>query len=311
MKSLFNKKALWALPLIAVSLVSCKEDVSELYSANAYDTGDFVSNYYLGRHDFEGKVGDAKSLSLASNVFYAGLNEDAFKDKSSATVGQSIKAMYPSLFAYGGNTLSIDPDWTPDVIDDSDYFGHSFGRTYCLAKTDESFKNGVLSKLYNGQLHCNSWYSKARVQISDKGYDAFFPKTLDSAEYFVISARGGSDSNQFSFTHDIYCDLKVTFYKANGSAFDAFSITMPKVFFKCDGGGVGEATTFAGFKFSDAVGAQYDLSGVCGMGVSFGNLVDTDDQYNAAGITTDPSEKGKIHEALELYEVMLINSKWH
>ena len=291
MKSRFNRKALIALPLVVLSLVSCKEDVSEVYGAHPYDTSSFIDNYFVGRDDFKDKRVGTTALSLdAANVF-AGLNE------SGVYAGFTpAKTKYPGMFvdkngnalATTGNDESLYNDWNAETLtSDEKFIGHAFGRTLCLAKTDSSFKNGVLSKLYDGQLHCNGCYSKARVQLTSDGYAGLFPKTMESADYLVLVGRWADNSLGIEDT-DVTVDIKVSFYKKNGASFDEYDVTMPQIPFEKNGGG--SNTTLFGLKFSDAL-PSFDLSGIVGMGVSFTNVQGGGSDYVGGKVTFTKEEK--------------------
>lgn len=239
---------------------------------------------------------------------FAGLNDSVAWDGFT-----NARAKYPSMFVdKNGNKLSMNyenvySDWNAQNADDTNYIGVAFGRTLCLDRIDDSFKRGALSKLYDGQLHCNGAYSKARTQLTSDGYSAFFPKTMDTADYFVVSGRWADDSLGLNSSVNVKADIKVSFYKANGSVYDSKDITMAAIPFERNNGG--SNTTLFGFKFSDAL-PDYSLSGVVGMGISFSNVVDT--YFTADQVTYTNEEKdGIVHSAFMLYEVMLINSTWH
>jgi hypothetical protein len=307
MKSRFNKKILLVLPLMAMSLASCREDVSELYGPNPYDTESFVGNYFAGRDDFLGKRGVSQSVSLSSEAIFAGLNDSTPYDGFATP-----RAKYPSMFVdKNGNALSLSystqyAEWNAQNHDDTNYIGVSFGRTLCLARTDDAFKRGIMSKLYDGQIHCDGAYSKSRVQLPEDGYSALFPKTLVSADYFVMFGRWADDS--IAGSGDVTADIKLSFYKLNGGVYDSYDITMGGVPFKKNAGG--SSTTMLGFKFKDAL-ADYDLDGVAGIGVSYSNVVDEDYPSNA-GVTYEATETpGVANSAFMLYETMLIGSSWN
>lgn len=313
MSSIYKRhfKTWLLLPFVALALGACQEDVSELGSPNAYDTADFLANYYVGRDDFADKtITNNASVSLDSTKIFAGLNETDFHGFP------SIKTMYPAL--YDPKTLSVASDWNSADDVDSELEkaqSTSFGRHYCLVhwqadktKQDDSFKRGVLSKLYNGQLHCDGYFSKARVQIDSDGYAAYFPKTMDSSEYFAVSARGGSNSTGGTSDRDVKMDVTVSFYKVDGNGYSKTDVSFSGIYFATDKGG--SQTTLFGFKFADAL-PGFDPSGIVGMGISYSNVVD--ETYSPSdGVTTGHEKvEGKVNDALLLYEVMMINSSWH
>ena len=58
-----------------------------------------------------------------------------------------------------------------------------------LGETDEAFKQGILSKLYDGRIQCDGYYQRSRVQMNDKGYGTSFPKQLENAKYIALAIR--------------------------------------------------------------------------------------------------------------------------
>jgi hypothetical protein len=303
-----NNKTIWLiLPFAALSLSSCMDDVSDLYGASEYDTGVFVSNYYLGKDDYAKKtLASQDAYELSDSSFFCGLRDaDMISDGTLSHSGMST--MYPELLTYNGNALSTDPadDWTPDQENDSSsYVGTSFGRTYCLATEDSDFKNGLLGKLYNGQMYCDMWYAAARLQLDGSGYATSFPKTLGGRDYVLLSLRGASDISASGANRLVTIDLTLDFYKdgTNGD-YDLISVTLPNVSVWTDAGG--ENVSFVGFKFSDALGSSFSTAGISGFGLRYDNLQDSIYGNQETITATDTTEN---HFALMVYEVMFPQS---
>jgi hypothetical protein len=301
-----NKILPLLLALSALTLSGCKEDAQEVYDANAYDTGDFVQNYYTGKHDISVTTPSVSEKTLANDDFYCGFQENDFNQGGYTHKG--VKTMVPELMKDDqGNALTSTLDWTPaNLANDEDFVGKAFGRTLCLAKIDSAFTTGILSKLYNGQMYCDLWYAKARVQIDKDGYDAFFPKRVKSADQFLFSVRGATDLASGVTDRIITVDMKASFFfdKGDGS-YQQLDFLLPKVGMTCDAGG--ESTSFVGFSLGKLLPNGYSVSKIVGMGLSFSNLADSADG-DKLSITADDGAAN--HFALMLYEVMLPHSTW-
>lgn len=330
------------LAFLGISLCGCS-NVSELYPSGQYESAVFENNYYTGRHDFLKTAGMAiKNIEISPDKYFNGDSAADFgRWKSSAplqfdgtdVIRKGLVSRHPEVLKYtkkssdGGEetvTLSTDSlmDWRyADVGEDARFVGTSFGRTKCLATIDPAFKNGFLSKLYNGQLYCNGDHMRALVQLDRNGYDASFPKSMVSGDYFLISMRGGSTyttpvstaprfaganlNAAYSTTRRLTeIDVNLKFYKANGPLFDYYSITAKDVVLRTDDGGDG--VTFFGFKFSD-IGIE-DTSQISGMSFSYSNF--RDPAVQGIEETCDVSTPKKFYWGALLYEVMFPDSSW-
>jgi len=309
MKSASKSKSLLLLPLAALCLTGCANDVSEVFGPSPFDTDDFIDNYFVGHDDLSSSVTSRETRTLTSSDIFAGLN-----DSGAYTGFSTARVKYPGMFVdsegrslYVNNGPSADyADWNAQDPSDEDYLGVSFGRTLCLGTTDEAFKHGVMSKLYDGQLHCLGAYSKARVQLTSEGYTTRFPKQLVSADYLVFCARWADNSVGLNSNDSVVSDITVSFFKENDGSIEALDVTMSAVPFERNNGG--NSTTLFGLKFSDVL-ASLDLGGVIGMGLSFSNVVDP--AYTSEQVVyTNERKDGVINSALMLYEVMLLNSTW-
>ena len=242
----------------------------------------------------------------------------------------SVKAPYgerkgmsdeaPELFTVDSDLvdtgkLSLDSinDWLPGYLyqDDKVFFSShpSFGRYYSLGRVDEGFKRGYLSKLYNGQLYCDGYHSLAFVCIDNNGFTQLFPRTIEKADYFVMSFRGGSDftggRNRYGSEPRVSAfDLSVDFYYLQDGKYNYKTVKGEKVTTETDHGG--EATTMYGFRFSEI---GLDASGICGIGVHYDNF---EDLYSSASgkISSLMPKTTEYQFGLLLYEIMFPNASW-
>ena len=210
-------------------------------------------------------------------------------------------------------SLSSLYDWVPQYVDQSDeqFFSKnpSFGRYYSLGRVDSRFKNGYLSKLYNGQLYCDGYHSLAFVCIENNGFTQLFPKKIENADYFVMSFRGGSDytggRNSYGSEPRLSAfDLYLDFYYENNGKYDYVTVKNEKVVTETDHGG--EATTMFGFRFSE-IGV--DAKNICGIGVHYSSF---EDLYSSVSgkISSEMPKKNEYQFGLLMYEIMFPNASW-
>jgi|GEM_PF-2144718 hypothetical protein len=295
-----NKKIIPALLMVGL-LASCGSKTSELYPSGAY-IGDLLDDFLTGYHKITTSlVVQATPFDSSSPLYFDGFHENDLVDKSNKLLHHGPKTMYPDIFLYDNGTVTLDAtpehDWSQDLEGQSDasYVGMAFGRTKCLVKCDPSFNDGLLSKLYNGQVYCLGLHAKALVQLKEEGLDASFPKKLVSGDYFLMSFRGGSTFGEARITA---IDLTLKFYKGS----KAYILIFKDLAEWTDNGGDGDS--FFGFKFSDI---GLDPAGITGFGISYDNLQDKD---LTTALTLEQKENPNTYWGMLIYEVMFPDSTW-
>lgn len=316
------KQKKWiAFGLLALSLVSCAK-TSEVYPAGEYEGSLFEENFYLGRHDFAGKTCTEKaSKTIESDSYFNGDNAEDFGSYSTNVTfdgnplsRQGVKSMYPEVLNTMINgqstalTTDVFRDWRyADVGRDGEFVGSSFGRTKCLATSDASFKNGFLSKLYDGQLYCHGDHMRALVQFDQNGYDTLFPKSMVSGDYFLISLRGGSNylnlsGDPVSRLTEFDAHFKFYFVEKDGFTYD--TVHAKDVVVRTDSGG--EGVTWLGFKFS-AIGLEA-TAGIIGFSFAFDNF--RDPAIDISKESCNRSVDSSFYWGAMVYEVMFPDSSW-
>lgn len=227
------------------------------------------------------------------------LFEATVKDQNGNEKNVSLNSMY---------------DWVPGYkdLDDEDFFqkNPSFGRYYSMGRIDDSFKEGYLSKLYNGQLYCDGYHSLAFVCLENSGFTSLYSKEMISGDYFLMSFRGGSDyvggrgHNQNEPRISAF-DLSVDFYYRNGNKYDYVTVTSKQAITETDHGG--EGTTMFGFRFSDI---GLDPKGIAGIGIHYDNFEDRFSSCTGKIASTMPKATD-YQFGLLLYEVMFPGSSWN
>lgn len=314
-----NKKRLicLALPLVAISLASCA-DTDELYPYNLYvgGEGSFERNRYdiwdseLLADDLE----TASSKEVASDKRFAAGGDDPFYKHSgygmddfkrlSTEKGRSKTDYYNGdtelEWLYGG-------DFGTDIVDNgigvwadqSAVIPYVYTQNKKMSLINSSFGNGILSKLYNGQIRCNGWSDFAYIQLDQKGYGTMFPLTLTKADYFAFVARGGSNGGDNA--RDTVFDITVSFYKYEAKALKEYDFTLSGLTLRTNYGA--EYTALYGFYFEDV---GFDPSGVVGMSMTYSlpSPLTNESSNMDDGVTTN------FYTCLILYEVLFPDSTW-
>jgi len=269
-------------------------DVQELYDGHAYDTGDFMQNYYPVWNDglAAGRIGEvAKTYQITTTNGFQIESDDDIENKLRPTDSKNTDGDYYSF--------------TSDTPHDDAEYG--YGPSNNLIAIDEVFAKGFLSRLYDGRIHCDGvTYAQTRVQIDQGGYGTLFEKELTSYRYFAISLKGADESER-SYAGGIDVNLDVTFY-----VYDYDDNLYIPYLFRFQNFAImtnsGMRTTVLGFYFDLIMGEDIALlRRASAMSVTFSLAAEYDD------ITIDRNDiaSGKDHFSLMLYEILLPHSTWN
>ena len=304
-----KKSSLLLLPLIALSLCSCV-DTEELYAGNAYVSSEFTDNAYTVYHprieEAKDRIVSAKVLQNEKTGYFNG--SGVYTSPSTCAGYGQAKEWHPKWFEnpdetplYWGNEPGKSDVTSHSVgtwADPSPLYGVIYSQTKKLSRNYPKFARGYLSKLYNGQIKCDSWSYYAMVLTKPTGYGQMFPYELSKAEYFAFSLRGASDSPGGTGRVATY-DINVTFYKyGQGNVVEGHRVTMKSVSLNVNGGS--NNTALVGFTFEDA---DYDPWGTIGMSVDWSLVNDPN------GASSDFSSTEGYHIGLCLYEVLFPDSE--
>ncbi len=301
-----------ALSLIVGALLLSSCSTNPLYEPPAYDGANFEDNYLVGFDEIGDKEGTLlKEVGLTraeapyqdgEAYFFDGDQESSFRDVASA----GMKDVYPELFTYtaeDGTTKEFEfLDSAGSMLDNPDTI--SFGKAHCLALKDDGFKKGVLSKLYNGQLECHSWYANARIQCEESGFKALFPTVLEDGDIFALSLRGNTSSSVDS--RYVSADVTVRFYVDGESAYDYYQLTYESALFWINSGG--SAVSLVGSSLKDAFGDDFARDGIVGYSVSFSRP--EEGYFEGDGEYSFEKEGEGPYFGFSVYEVMLPLSTW-
>lgn len=297
-----RKRSIFALTLIPFALVSCKR-TSELYAQGAYDTGTFMGNYYTEYNNV-----DKLEINSQTDIDFS-----IVADKISNPSGDNLLSCLSleDQVNSKGDPLS----WFYD--NPKTGYDKEFGPTKCMSHIDDSFSYGILSKLYDGRVHCDGYYAASRVQLNKTGYGTFFPKEMKSAKWFGVSVRGSSDTDGYKNCSAVV-DFNFTFYRhiLNSKAVDAYTIAVNGV--KVSVANSVPHGSLLAFYFMEAFASKgLDYAEICdglvGMSMDY-KLVSVDadpkDVAEYGELTDDMNDKEKPHFAIFLYEVFFGDSTW-
>ena len=184
---------------------------------------------------------------------------------------------------------------------DAEKIGVGYGPTKRLSLLDNSFRYGVTSKLFDGQLLCHAKYELARVQIDEKGFGMVFDKETPELDYFAVNLKGSIDHTNETYpnlAHTQKVKLNVSFYCKNDRGYDkkTFSHELDVIANR------GDAYTFFGFKVNPD-----EVSRVQGISVTYEQI---SDNLNKNYQGQDLEEVRNLSKALLHYEIFLPNTTW-
>ncbi len=284
------RRKIITLIALAPLTIACNK-TSELYENYAYNSPDFMKNYYT---EFNGvdklAKNEVKVIEMSANNGYVSQNSlDAIRPEDN-------KEKYP---------------WYS--FDD---YEKEFGRHNNLSKIDNSFAYGYLSKLYDGRVRCESKFQLSRVQLDKYGYATFFPKKLESYKYFAFSLRGATDyensaTNPSPLAGTVYLDVHVNFYKhiTNSDKYNVVTFNLNNVAVPCDSGGDTNLVTIYMADDIDIDGVtnrsyRYDIRDAVAMSMSY------ELKTTRSDLTDDSKVEKDHHFAVMLYEVLFPKSVW-
>lgn len=180
MKKLSPFKLLLIAPSIIIT--SCGYGLKEVYDGVPYNSSDFFQNYYevwdskINPYSATNNITETspeRELDTKEDLVFTSLDDNNF-DKNDVT---SYK------YAYGYDLQDPPEDMK------------AYGPTIKMSSLDDSFRYGVISKLFDGQMFCNGYYANARLQVrptnegDGSGFGVLFSKESDNATYMMLNFK--------------------------------------------------------------------------------------------------------------------------
>ena len=300
-----KSKQLLILPLV-VLLTSCGYDLKEVYANDAYNNPVFEENYYdIYNHHID-KENPHNTITSTNEIvpssFFrtyeeleaSGLDEHVYK--------KDVDGQEKHGFLYEAD-YKADPELVANFSDPNlDDSTKGYGPSYKLNRTDSIFSYGYLSKLFDGNMFCNSNFQLSRVQLNERGFGVIFDKEMvATAPYLALNFKSAVNDKNGKNIAPHFSDIvfNFSFYSRSGSTFSetkfVFDLedvpTNPLELHN------NSAYTFLVLPLQD-----YNLTRVAGFSISY-ELKNDDIIDNAV-------DKSSYQYAIMLYEVLLPNSSW-
>ncbi len=298
-------KLLLLVPSLLVT--ACGYGLKEVYEGVPYASSVFSKNYY-----------DVWN----SSIDYRNSSNKITETKVERALDKETDSVFTSFSDV--NFRNVEPKWneyaytydktsTPSV--GSKYEGKTpYGPDVSMFKLDKTFKYGVSSKLFDGQMFCNGDFANARTQVrpndseGDKGFGLLFSKECSSATYFMMNFKCSvvKEDDQNLSSQSTNLRLHISFYLKNDSGYTRVPLTYELNDVPTNSGDdhglepySGRLLSYVFFGFSLE---NIDSNRICGLSIQYDLLSDT---YSSS----HPEEK-TLHSVM-LYEVSFPHSSWH
>ena len=316
-----KKSFLFKLLIIAPALIvtSCGYGLKEVYSGIPYNSTNYFYNYF--------NVWNNKINPYSGNNDINVKKEETVLDLDENKVFTSIK---------DANFKRCDPDWDTyvytydkDAVPTLEENKHlkPYGPTVCMTKLDDSFKYGVVSKMFDGQMFCNGDFQMSRTQVEptnqgkENGFGVLFSKESNNASYFMMNFKCSVVYKNYQNLSTYYSDLDlhVGIYLKNDIGYTYMPITYSVDKVPTNSGDehfmepyVGRYDMYVCFGFSLE---KFDTSRLAGFSLQYEykdifkknapNEEHPDYWYEKASFQED------IYHSIMLYEVSFPKTTWH
>ena len=289
----------------ALVLSSCGYGLKQTYKGIPYASSDFRLNYYNEWNKDIDPYASGHKITSTDDVIILGEEHHVFTSFNST----EFKNCEVNWEEYNYKIdLEENRGGEPGIL---------YGQDVKLSKIDDSFKYGVESKLFDGQLFCNSRFEHARVQVAptnqdpvkegvQNGFNVLFKKECARASYFMMNLKASvthEDGNFEGITRDGDSEVKlnINFYVKNDSGYKCVPVTYTINNVKTNMQEDHLKYTCFGFKL-DKIFDNLESTRIAGFSFQYEKIKDTYSENN-------PTEK-TLH-AIMLYEVSFPHSTWH
>lgn len=324
-------KILFFVPMLV--LTSCGYGLKEVYKGVPYASSDFEANYYdVWKNEINYKNISSSKITKSETERVLDVEKDKVFTKMT-TSSQYAKGEFDSNFQYceprckSNNTLYA---YTYDKseptkamnINGVDYNQIAYGPAVKLSSVDKSFKYGVSSKLFDGQMFCNGDFQNSRTQVgpsnkgTHNGFGLTFEKECSYSEYFMCNFKCSviTDQSQNLGFQRTDLTLKLGFYLKNDTGYTYVPVSFRITNVPTNSGddhflepysGRFESYVCFGFKLFDGSPASeqcLNLNRLAGFSFEY---IHNGDSYS------DEHAGENISHAVMLYEISLPHSTWH
>lgn len=312
-----KKKSLFKILVFtpAVLLTACGYGLKEVYTGIPYNSTNFEANYYnvwdkaINHNSGDNNITETKKeieLDYVKDSVFTRLENKSFEEDY-----MHFKNCEPLNWE--------EYHYTYDKVAPEE--GLAYGPAVALKNVDNSFKYGVKSKLFDGQMFCNGDYQQSRTQVGPSnigkynGFGIQFSKECTDSSYFMCNFKCSvvTDKNQNIGYFNTDLKIKLGFYLKNNEGYTYIPVTYVIEKVPTNSGDdhfmppfSGRLTSYVcfGFKLNDT---YLNLSRLAGFSFEY-ELIDVykPDTHK----TFDPGEDTMFHSIM-LYEVSLPHSTWH
>lgn len=251
-------------------LTACGYGLRDIYQGDLYNSPIWEKNYYRDYDPImKDIVGDQITLNENDYPFYS------FDDENFKLEEPDVTSM--NIYSEGED---------------------SYGMNNSLNNVDESFKEGYVSKLFDGRLFCFGRYETVRVQIDESGFGKMFAKEMVKGEYFLMHFKSSLDfKSQPELNieeHLVDIDLHVSFYYKGSENYYKHTIVTNFPSLKSN---ALEPFGYVAFGFSLK---NIETERLCGVSVS----------YKLNKESFNEKHGTSLAHSLLLYEIMFPKSTW-
>lgn len=293
MKSPF--KFLLIVPSLLIT--ACGYGLKEIYDGVPYVSGDFFKNYYS---EWDNRINPYKDNNQIVEMK---------EEKELADSDLVFSSTQDTNFAFNESNAD-DYVYYYDIYDPEGEVANKkpYGPSVKLSNYDDSFRYGVIGKLFDGQMFCNGYYAAARVQVKPgkgNGFGALFSKECDNASYMMLNFKCSTiteaSQNLGVGTSDLKLIISLIYKNNNGYTYQPVTYTLNGVPTN-SGDAFNSAGRFGayrcfGFSLKDKEIRKDRL-----IGFTF--------EYEKLGDSFDTVTDEKYH-AVMLYEVSFPHTTWH
>ena len=295
------KLSRYKLLLIAPSLLltSCGYGLKETFNGLPYNSSVFAENYF--------NVWDKRINPFVEGNKITVNKEDYILDEEQDKVFLSLK---DTAFRECDDKWN-DYEYGYDKVEPEESDKKAYGPAVAMTKLDDSFKYGVVSKMFDGQMFCNGDYQRSRTQVepinnedASKGLGVLFSKETNNASYFMMNFKCSvvTETNQNLGRSSTMLEIKINFFLKNDTGY-----TRVPVSYVIDDVPTNSSDGMPTERFNNYVCFGFKLDNIetdrlIGFSIQYDKLMD---EYSKA----HPEEK-TLH-AMMLYEVSFPYTTWH
>ena len=295
------------LLLIAPSLMltACGYGLKEVYSGVPYNSTVFVENYFNVWNDKINPNKEGNQITERKDLYELDIERD---NVFTSVKDSTFKNCDDDFMSYA---------YTYDRDEPADKSLKAYGPAVALSKIDDSFKYGVSSKLFDGQMFCNGDYQNSRTQVAptnqgtNNGFGLLLSKECNDASYIMMNFKCSlvkEDGSDMTSSEPITSNLRLTIglYLRNdtGYTYMPFTFEVDKV-----------PTNSGDDHFSEGYKGRWNMYTCFGFkldNVNTKRLIGFSLQYEKISDTYTAEHLGfKSMHAMMLYEVSFPHTTWH